>query len=216
MINKNIEDKISLENKAIKNKVIFLGKYKGLVIQPYLTAQDINTANIVCVDQFLSEIEDEELTRYDIFPNVKIAYDLHVIHSCTNLDYESTLEVYDNLVSSGLVDYVTKNIKNYDSTWSIILESIKLRNTFIGLNLIENRIPDTKEFDKSINEVSKAFTKLDKENPTLLKKIAETAMYQGVVDNINERNKPKTKSAKAKKEAEIDEFIKASAEKIKK
>ena len=195
-----LEDKIKLSDRKEEN-LKFIYEDEILVVQPYISALDIDTANDICIAEFLREIEDTELTRYDIFPNVKIAYDLHVIHSCTNLDYESTFGVYDSLVSSGLVELITRNIVNYESTWNIILEGIKLRNTFIGLNLIENRIPDPKEFDKNMKDFSKMLTKIEKENPSLLKKIAETSMYQGVIDNVNEKNNADVKKkGRVKKE----------------
>ena len=179
-----LDEKIKIKNQPLKNIIVKKGEYKGLVVRPYLTADDIVSANLICIEQFLSETKEKNVVRFDLFTNVKIVYDLVVVQKCTNLDIEASFEIYDNLVSSGILNFIKGKIINYESTWGVILESLKMRNTFMGLNLIEERIPNTKEFEKNVSQINKVINDLNEKDPQLLRKMVENMTRQTPFSSI--------------------------------
>ena len=154
----------------------------GVKIKPYLTAADIVAANTSCLDEFfrVDLADDTELTRYQLFENVKLAFDAVVLNNCTDLNIDGAK--WEDITGSGIMDALEKKIKNYRSAWGVVAQSLELRNTYSGLNLVAQMIPNPKALDKSIADISRVIKELNSRDPEAFNLIAKTYAANAAVE----------------------------------
>lgn len=154
----------------------------GVKIKPYLTAADIVAANTSCLDEFfrVDLANDTELTRYQLFENVKLAFDAVVLNNCTDLNIDGAK--WEDITGSGIMDALEKKIKNYRSAWGVVAQSLELRNTYSGLNLVAQMIPNPKALDKSIADISRVIKELNSRDPEAFNLIAKTYAANAAVE----------------------------------
>lgn len=172
----------------------------GVRIKPYLSAADIVAANTNCLHEFFREdITDEtELTRYELFENVKLAFDAVVLTNCTNIPLDGVK--WEDIIGSGVMDALEHKIKNYGSAWGVVAQSLELRNTYSGLNLVAQMIPNPKALDKSIADMSRAIKELNARDPEALNLIAKAYAANAAVEIEREDFKKSLKERKKKTE----------------
>jgi hypothetical protein len=154
----------------------------GVKIKPYLTAADIVAANTSCLDEFfrVDLANDTELTRYQLFENVKLAFDAVVLNNCTDLNIDGAK--WEDITGSGIMDALEKKVKNYRSAWGVVAQSLELRNTYSGLNLVAQMIPNPKALDKSIADISRVIKELNSRDPEAFNLIAKTYAANAAVE----------------------------------
>lgn len=170
----------------------------GVKIKPYLTAADIVAANTSCLDEFFRAdlANDTELTRYQLFENVKLAFDAVVLNNCTDLSINGVK--WEDIIGSGVMDALEKKIKNYRSAWGVVAQSLELRNTYSGLNLVAQMIPNPKALDKSIADISRVIKELNARDPEAFNLIAKTYAANAAVQIETEDFKKSLKEKKQK------------------
>lgn len=171
----------------------------GVKIKPYLTAADIVAANTSCLDEFFREdlANDTELTRYQLFENVKLAFDAVVLNNCTDLNIDGAK--WEDITGSGIMDALEKKIKNYRSAWGVVAQSLELRNTYSGLNLVAQMIPNPKALDKSIADISRVIKDLNSRDPEAFNLIAKTYAANAAVEIEREEFKKNILGGESKK-----------------
>lgn len=171
----------------------------GVKIKPYLTAADIVAANTSCLDEFFREdlANDTELTRYQLFENVKLAFDAVVLNNCTDLNIDGAK--WEDITGSGIMDALEKKIKNYRSAWGVVAQSLELRNTYSGLNLVAQMIPNPKALDKSIADISRVIKDLNSRDPEAFNLIAKTYAANAAVEIEREEFKKNILGGEKKK-----------------
>lgn len=171
----------------------------GVKIKPYLTAADIVAANTSCLDEFFREdlANDTELTRYQLFENVKLAFDAVVLNNCTDLNIDGAK--WEDITGSGIMDALEKKIKNYRSAWGVVAQSLELRNTYSGLNLVAQMIPNPKALDKSIADISRVIKDLNARDPEAFNLIAKTYAANAAVEIEREEFKKNILGGESKK-----------------
>lgn len=171
----------------------------GVKIKPYLTAADIVAANTSCLDEFFREdlANDTELTRYQLFENVKLAFDAVVLNNCTDLNIDGAK--WEDITGSGIMDALEKKIKNYRSAWGVVAQSLELRNTYSGLNLVAQMIPNPKALDKSIADISRVIKELNSRDPEAFNLIAKTYAANAAVEIEREEFKKNILGGESKK-----------------
>lgn len=171
----------------------------GVKIKPYMTAADIVAANTNCLYEFFREdlSDDSGLTRYQLFENVKLAFDAVVIEKCTNIKINGL--IWDDLIGSRTMEALEKKVKNYRSAWGVVAQSLELRNTYSGLNLVAQMIPNPKALDKSIAEMSRAIKELNARDPEALNLIAKAYAANAAVDIEREEYKKNNLGGEKKK-----------------
>lgn len=154
----------------------------GVKIKQYMTAADIVAANTSCLNEFFREdlANDTEFTRYELFENVKLAFDAVVLENCTNISIEGVR--WEDIIGSGVMDALEKKIKNYHSAWGVVAQSLELRNTYSGLDLVAQMIPNPKALDKSIADMSRAIKELNARDPEALNLIARAYAANAAVE----------------------------------
>ena len=141
----------------------------GIKVKKYMGAAEIEAACKRCNEEYFRLPTDGEDSRFDLFQNVQMAFDVVVVVTCTDLDVNG--ETYDSLVESGIMEEIRRKVKNYNSAWNMILESLKLKNTYSGLNLIARMIPNPEAMDRNLNEISKVINGLREKDPDSFKKL---------------------------------------------
>ena len=171
----------------------------GVKIKPYLTAADIVAANTSCLDEFFRAdlANDTELTRYQLFENVKLAFDAVVLNNCTDLNIDGAK--WEDITGSGIMDALEKKIKNYRSAWGVVAQSLELRNTYSGLNLVAQMIPNPKALDKSIADISRVIKELNSRDPEAFNLIAKTYAANAAVEIEREEFKKNILGGESKK-----------------
>ncbi len=171
----------------------------GVKIKPYLTAADIVAANTSCLDEFFRAdlANDTELTRYQLFENVKLAFDAVVLNNCTDLSINGVK--WEDIIGSGIMDALEKKIKNYRSAWGVVAQSLELRNTYSGLNLVAQMIPNPKALDKSIADISRVIKELNSRDPEAFNLIAKTYAANAAVEIEREEFKKNILGGESKK-----------------
>lgn len=171
----------------------------GVKIKPYLTAADIVAANTSCLDEFFREdlANDTELTRYQLFENVKLAFDAVVLNNCTDLNIDGAK--WEDITGSGIMGALEKKIKNYRSAWGVVAQSLELRNTYSGLNLVAQMIPNPKALDKSIADISRVIKELNARDPEAFNLIAKTYAANAAVEIEREEFKKNILGGESKK-----------------
>ena len=171
----------------------------GVKIKPYLTAADIVAANTSCLDEFFRAdlANDTELTRYQLFENVKLAFDAVVLNNCTDLNINGAK--WEDIIGSGIMDALEKKIKNYRSAWGVVAQSLELRNTYSGLNLVAQMIPNPKALDKSIADISRVIKDLNARDPEAFNLIAKTYAANAAVEIEREEFKKNILGGESKK-----------------
>lgn len=171
----------------------------GVKIKPYLTAADIVAANTSCLDEFFRAdlANDTELTRYQLFENVKLAFDAVVLNNCTDLSINGVK--WEDIIGSGVMDALEKKIKNYRSAWGVVAQSLELRNTYSGLNLVAQMIPNPKALDKSIADISRVIKELNSRDPEAFNLIAKTYAANAAVEIEREEFKKNILGGEKKK-----------------
>lgn len=168
----------------------------GVKVKPYLSANEIALATANCIAEFFRVSPDNVvgddgklmLTRYDLFENVQLALDVVVLEHCTNIGSQG-LE-WDDLVGSGAMQALRKKVKNYSDTWDIIKTALSLKNTYAGLNIVSQRIPDPEAMEKNARELATLIKQLNEEYPDMVQKITDsTVMAYGTVNARTEAKK---------------------------
>ena len=168
----------------------------GVKIKPYLSAADIVAANTSCLHEFFREdvADEHDFTRYELFENVKLAFDSVVLLKCTDLAVEGV--EWESIIGSGIMDALAKKVKNYSSAWGVVAQSLELRNTYSGLNLVAQMIPNPKALDKSVANITKTIKELNDRDPETLKLIAQAYSANSALNiATDEFKKSKKKSA---------------------
>ena len=168
----------------------------GVKIKPYLSAADIVAANTSCLHEFFrADVADEhDFTRYELFENVKLAFDSVVLLKCTDLAVEGV--EWESIIGSGIMDALAKKVKNYSSAWGVVAQSLELRNTYSGLNLVAQMIPNPKALDKSVANITTTIKELNDRDPETLKLIAQAYSANSALNiATDEFKKSKKKSA---------------------
>ena len=170
----------------------------GVKIKKYMSAADIVAANTNCLHEFFREdlTDDSELTRYELFENVKLAFDAVVLNNCTDISINGVK--WEDIIGSGLMAALERKIKNYRSAWGVIAQSLELRNTYAGLNLVAQMIPNPKAFDKSIADISRVIKELNARDPEAFNLIAKTYAANAAVQIETEDFKKSLKEKKQK------------------
>lgn len=140
---------------------------------------------------------DTELTRYQLFENVKLAFDAVVLNNCTDLSINGVK--WEDIIGSGIMDALEKKIKNYRSAWGVIAQSLELRNTYSGLNLVAQMIPNPKALDKSIADISRVIKELNSRDPEAFNLIAKTYAANAAVEIEREEFKKNILGGEKKK-----------------
>lgn len=169
----------------------------GVKIKPVMSAADIVAANTNCLHEFFREdvTDDSDFTRYQLFENVKLAFDAVVLTECTNLPLDGVK--WEDIIGSGIMDALEKKVKNYSSAWGVIAQSLELRNTYAGLNLVAQMIPNPKALDKSISDMMKAMKEINSRDPAALELIAKAYAANSAVKVETETFKRTRKQTKA-------------------
>ena len=171
----------------------------GVKIKPYLSAADIVAANTSCLHEFFREdlADENDFTRYELFENVKLAFDSVVLLKCTDLYVEGV--EWESIIGSGVMHVLEKKVKNYSSAWGVVAQSLELRNTYSGLNIVAQMIPNPKALDKSIANMQKAMKEINDRDPEALKLIAQAYSANSALNiATDEFKKGKKKSADEK------------------
>lgn len=187
-------EKITLKSFELDNIKI---NYKGqkIEIKPYISAESSITLTKVALGQFNGI---EALDQYDTYAMTKIAFDLMVVLECTNIDCETTFQVYDNLVSSGLMEKIRKSIINYDDVWGLAKSAIELKNTASGLNLIASGVPTEQGITDTLKRLGDELNSVPKDT---LNDIAKVVAYDTAIKGVAEnKTKTKPKTTKSKKQ----------------
>lgn len=169
----------------------------GVKIKPYMSAANIVAANTACLNEFFREdvTDDSDFTRYQLFENVKLAFDAVVLTECTNLSLDGVK--WEDIIGSGIMDALEKKVKNYLSAWGVVAQSLELRNTYAGLNLVAQMIPNPKALDKSISDMMKAMKEINSRDPAALELIAKAYAANSAVKVETETFKRTRKQPKA-------------------
>lgn len=167
--------KIFAEKKARRCWNIFSPLF-WVKVKPYLSANEIALAITNCCHEFFRVTADgtDDLTRYDLFENVRIAFDVVVLTQCTDINTKGLK--WDDLVGGGAMEAIRKKVKNYDMAWSLACESLNLKNTYSGLNLIARMIPNPEAMQKNIKDMAEQIDAINSKNPEGFKKVLETAV----------------------------------------
>lgn len=166
----NIMEKKKINFTAMQEKNIKFGNSRFL-IRPYLSANDILVATSMCLSEVFKYADNE---RFEMFPEARIVFDIVVLNNCTNIDYEGI--IFDDIISSGLMDIVRKNIFNYEEAWQMVLESIRLKNAQCSLEGMVSKFPSGDELEKSISNLSSLIVDLQQKDPDLMRKVVEVSM----------------------------------------
>lgn len=171
----------------------------GVKIKKYMSAADIVAANTNCLHEFFREdlADESELTRYELFENVKLAFDAVVLNNCTDLNIDGAK--WEDITGSGIMDALEKKIKNYRSAWGVVAQSLELRNTYSGLNLVAQMIPNPKALDKSIADISRVIKELNSRDPEAFNLIAKTYAANAAVEIEREEFKKNILGGESKK-----------------
>lgn len=171
----------------------------GVKIKKYMSAADIVAANTNCLHEFFREdlADESELTRYELFENVKLAFDAVVLNNCTDLNIDGAK--WEDITGSGIMDALEKKIKNYRSAWGVVAQSLELRNTYSGLNLVAQMIPNPKALDKSIADISRVIKELNSRDPEAFNLIAKTYAANAAVEIEREEFKKNILGGEKKK-----------------
>lgn len=194
--------KIKLKPTVIPNKKI---KFDGIrfSIRPYISAQDIEIINDLCVKEFLKNIDKDEGV-FANFPHIRIKFDIIVLNTCTDVDFEGW--TYDNVISSGLMQIVRKNIFNYDEVFSLITKNIELLNVTNCLKNIALALPSEDKMQANISELNKAMNDFTKDNPDLVKKVVESTLVANAIEKSKEKTHEEIKQKKDETEKKLDEL----------
>lgn len=147
----------------------------GLRIKKYLSALEIEAACKRCIEEYFRLPDEGDENRFDLFENVQMAFDVIVATVCTDVYLD--VVTYDELVESGIMHALRRKVKNYDMAWAMIRESLALKNTYAGLNLVARMIPNPEAMDRSVDEMGKMIRSLrDKDPESFTKLISAYAM----------------------------------------
>lgn len=195
-----MNDRIDLVN--IKTKSI---KFQGqkLNIRPYISAKDILIANELCVEEYLKNIDKEEGLFKD-FPLIRIKFDIVVLNTCTDIDFEGW--TYDSVISSGLLQIIRENIFNYDEVFNLITKNIELLNVTNYLKNIALALPSEEKMKANINELNKAMNDFTKDNPDLVKKVVESSLVANAIEKSKNKMNEKITQDKVDTEKKLDEL----------
>lgn len=196
--------KIKIDVLPIKNRVI---KYNGrkFNLKPYISAQDIEIINDLCVKEFLKNIDKEE-GIFANFPHIRIKFDIIVLNTCTDIDFEGW--TYDSVISSGLLQLVRENIFNYDEAFNLVTKNIELLNVTNYLKSIALALPSEEKMKTNINELNKAMNEFTKENPDLVKKVVESTLVANAIEKSKEKMNENIKQKKIDTEKNLNELEK--------
>ena len=197
-------DKIKITPKKIANKIIKINGIK-FTLRPYISAQDIEIINDLCVKEFLKDF-DKENGSFKQFPHIRIKFDIIVLNSCTNIDFEGW--TYDDAISSGLMDVVRKNIFNYEEVFNLITKNIELLNVTNYLKNIALALPSEEKMKANISELNKAMNDFTKDNPDLVKKVVESTLVANAIEKSKEKTHEEVKRKKDETEKKIDDIEK--------
>ena len=202
--------KIKIDVLPIKNKII---KYNGskFNLRPYISATDIEIINDLCVKEFIKNVDKEE-GIFSNFPHIRIKFDIIVLNTCTDIDFEGW--TYDSVISSGLMQIVRENIFNYDEVFNLITKNIELLNVTNYLKNIALALPSEEKMKANINELNKAMNDFTKDNPDLVKKVVESTLVANAIEKSKEKMTEDIKQKKVdtkKKLDELEKIIKSKA-----
>lgn len=167
-------------------------------VKPYIEFNDIISANKICLEQFFNNAENDE--QFDLFPAVRLAFDSIVLNQCTNIDFDGIL--WDEIISANIMPQIRKYIFNYDDVFAQILESIRLKNIFVGLKTIGETLPTENKMESTIKETSSLIKELNKNDPQTLRKMVQTVAISNGIEQIKLDDKERIKEEKTVKRAE--------------
>lgn len=202
--------KIKIDVLPIKNKIIKYNKSK-FNLRPYISAQDIEIINDLCVKEFLKNIDKED-GMFTNFPHIRIKFDIIVLNTCTDIDFEGW--TYDSVISSGLMQLIRKNIFNYDEVFDLITKNIELLNVTNYLKNIALALPSEEKMKANISELNKAMNDFTKDNPDLVKKVVESTLVANAIEKSKEKMTEEIKQKKVdteKKLYELEKIIKSKS-----
>ena len=192
--------KIKIDVLPIKNKII---KYNGskFNLRPYISATDIEIINDLCVKEFIKNVDKEE-GIFSNFPHIRIKFDIIVLNTCTDIDFEGW--TYDSVISSGLMQIVRENIFNYDEVFNLITKNIELLNVTNYLKNIALALPSEEKMQQNIDQLSKTMTTFTKDNPDLTKKIVESTLVANSIEKSKSETQQKLQEQKDETKKKIE------------
>lgn len=191
-------EKVRIPFYPLEKKVIKFNGFRFTVI-PYLDLEDVFVASQNCINEFF-RISDKDQSQYALFPAIKLAFDAVVINQCTNINLDGV--EWSDIIRSGIMQKIRKEIINYDSAWAEVLEGIRLQNVYVGLHTITETLPNEEEMKQNIKDTTEMISQLNKDDPQTLKKMIKTvAMTQGI-EQIRAEAKAEVKEKVKKGELE--------------
>lgn len=185
-------DRIVVDFKCLRDKYLFC-EFKFIKIKPYLSEDDIGAINAKCVEQFVDmtpySSDGEYYDRYQLFPQIKMVFDTYVIALCTNLDINRTNT--NDMICSKTIRRIVKKIYNYEEAWNMVLESIKLKNTYLGMAIIGSAMPTADVLNQNLQGMKDVFEQLKDKDPQFVSGLVKMS-----VDTLTRQNNKKEKVTK--------------------
>lgn len=156
-------------------------------IIPYINLEDVILTVDSIVNQLIEEKEDSELFNVSDKLVALVRFNQFIIDSFTNIDVDSLdFEVYS---TSGIIEYATKFISNYDIAKDLLFSAISEYNQSMTLIALFGGLPSMEATDKSTQEMNEILSGISEEKLKMA--------TSGIVNKVaHEMSKPHKKSKK--------------------